>query len=116
MSACEDYESANRLITNWHLCKNMTTLLPRSIRELKVNIAVLLDADFRHTSAHFVPSLVLGCFPIRRIVYALNSSSIVRSNLECPDVLKENLGFDDFFRYYLATPQLNDCDAQEVPL
>ena len=44
------------------------------------------------------------------------SSSIVRSNLECPDVLKENLGFDDYFRYSLATPQLNDCDAQEVPL
>jgi hypothetical protein len=28
---------------------------------------------------------------------------------------KENLGFDDYLRYYLATPQLNDCDAQEVP-
>src|SRR5437762_4275553 len=43
------------LITNWHLCKNTTTLLPRSIRELKVNITVLLHANFRHTSGHFVP-------------------------------------------------------------
>src|SRR5437667_11140698 len=23
----------------------------------------------------------------------------------------KNLGFDDCFRYYSATPQLNDCDA-----
>ena len=26
--------------------------------------------------------------------------------------LKEKLGFDDYFRYYLATPQLNECDAR----
>jgi hypothetical protein len=28
------------------------------------------------------------------------------------EALKEKLGFDDYFRYYLATPQLNECDAR----
>jgi hypothetical protein len=36
--------------------------------------------------------------------------------LDWADVLKENLGFEDYFRYYSRTPQLNDCYALEVPL
>jgi hypothetical protein len=34
--------------------------------------------------------------------------------LEGAKLVKEKLGFDDYFRYYVATPQLNDCDAEEV--
>src|SRR5438445_8320391 len=40
------------------------------------------------------------------------SSSIVRPSSESTEILKESLGFDDCFRYYWATPQLNDCDTR----
>src|ERR1700730_6167944 len=28
----------------------------------------------------------------------------------------KNLGFYDYFRYYIATPQLNDCDTRRSPM
>ena len=32
--------------------------------------------------------------------------------MEGAKLVKEKLGFNDYFRYYAATPQLNNCDAR----